>query len=420
MESAQIRQSMIRHSMIRHSMIFEAALALTILSFSSLVYAQESANPKAVATPKAELKSPKAAPLKTKTVESKVDTASPQKMSVNQTEPSQSMSSSKAKSNAENQAIEERIQNLLKQSKRKFEYGEAARYTHLKWSERMNKFSVGIMPIKNYSGIPIEERDESADYYDHGKLPAAINHLFYDLLTTSRQFELNQRQPDYWLQLSIEEYRLPFPYASNDEWWQTPSDTLDRAFTSAKPAQVKLSLKMIAGGRPLKQWKDAASMTISNCDLNTTPQALSSMNNQNQTIKDYLTTTPGQAFLSASNFLIMQATKRLTEEGDYAYVEKIIGDEIHLRRDNSHFKVGETLLVHFTDQSPDYSPFNKKQIKVIKATSGFAIAYPLNIRADHLNKGDFVKTNSHHSFESPGFRFNSTGQCAEVIVAQAE
>lgn len=408
------------------SIVYRTVYAIVIFSLSCLANAQESNNQKAVNPENAEKKQTAPAVLsvdgsQSKSVQSRPVQSKTEKPKSAQSKPAQmvhSPSPNNKKANAS--AIESKIQNLIKQNKRKFEYAEAAKYTHLKWSERINKYSVGLLPIQNYSGVPIEERDESPDYYDHGKLPIEINHLFYDLLATSRQFNIDQIKPDYWLQFSIEEYHLPFPYAANDKWWKTSRDTVDRAFISAKPATVKLSLKVIAGDRPFKQWRDAAMMTISSCDLNVTPQTLSSVNNQNQTLKDYLTTTPGQAILSASNFLIMHATKRLAEEGDYAYVEKIVGDEIHLWRENSHFKVGETLQVYYSDQSPDSSPFSKKQIKVIKAAPGFAIAYPVSIRADHLKVGDFVKTNSRPRFESPGFRFTSTGQCAEVIVAQAD
>ncbi|MCW8997757.1 MAG: hypothetical protein OQK04_03495, partial [Kangiellaceae bacterium] len=294
------------------SILYQTVYLIVILSFSLLANAQESTNSNSAGQEspnngKTQVNQPKSEQLDSANPNSKSEQIGP--------------SNSKNVHKPTNSAIESRIQNLLKQSKRSFEYSEAAKYTHLKWSERMNKYSVGLLPVLNYSGIPIEARDESTDYYDHGKLPVEINHLFRDTLTTSRQFNLNQRKPDYWLQLTIEEYHQPFPFAANDKWWQTARDTVDRAFTSAKPATVKLSLKVTAGERPFRQWKDAASMTISNCDLNTTPQALSSINNQNQILKDYLSTTPGQAFLSASNFLIIQTVKRLAEEVDYAHVE---------------------------------------------------------------------------------------------------
>ena len=109
---------------------------------------------------------------------------------------------------------------------RYLQYQQAANYTHLKWQNQIRpKVNLTLLPIKNYSGIPMEFRQESADYFYHGKLPGVLNDIVADAFRASRYFAINQDRADYRIELILDEYQLPFTYAPDDTWWQKLHDS---------------------------------------------------------------------------------------------------------------------------------------------------------------------------------------------------
>ena len=52
------------------------------------------------------------------------------------------------------------------------------------------------------------------------------------------------------------------------------------------------------------------------------------MNNRNEMTRIYLSTTPGQSFLAATNFLILKAIQRIHQQAPLAIVESRFGSEI--------------------------------------------------------------------------------------------
>ena len=146
----------------------------------------------------------------------------------------------------------ENASDILKLSKRSFQYHSAAEYTHIRWSSVNTKHRIMLLPIQNYTGVDIGSGVESWDYYEHGKIPEDSNKLLSALLLTSRKFVEDKRQPEYEVQFIIDQYDLPYQYAPDNDMWQKASDNLDRAFQSPMPASVTLTIKIESAKRAIK------------------------------------------------------------------------------------------------------------------------------------------------------------------------
>ncbi len=309
---------------------------------------------------------------------------------------------------------------LLEQSKRHFQYTQASQYTHVIWPTQAAGISVSLLPTINYSGIPIEHREADKDYFEHGKIPAQTFSLFADLLVASRYFNVTTNNAsEYQLQLSIEKYEHPYQYSPDDQWWQKASDNLERAFASRKPASVKLSLSLTRGHFPIKAWQDTVEMTLTQCDLNNKPQAATWVNNQNKLQNDYRHSTLGQAYIAASNFLIAKAIERLNQESQFATLTQIDGNELMLSAKKQNFIVGKKLAVYPKKQDGRISTTPAGQVQVIKSFGQKAIAYPVSLRADHLKLGDKIEIPTAIKPYPLKFQFESTGQCAPVVIAES-
>ncbi|WP_196140604.1 hypothetical protein [Aliikangiella sp. G2MR2-5] len=312
-----------------------------------------------------------------------------------------------------------KIKMLVEANKRYFEYLEASRLTHLQWPDNNLPVSVALLPIVNYSGIPIEKREASVDYFDYGKIPAEIHQLFADNLIASRFFSLDKTDPDYYIQLIIDEYRTVYPYSPDDKWWQKKRDEVDRAFTEAKPANIKLSVKLVSANKHIKPWVDSVKVRLSHCDLNSVPQPLTQMSNQNLALRNYLTTTTGQSFLAASNFLISKAIERVKAQPAFAKVVSKYGNEITILSEQHRFSPGDKLKLHYLNHDGQQIAKSFGEIMVIKSEGNESLTYPVSLRGDHIKVGDLVSfrsTSQHHSLPEPFFE--STGECAPVSVAQ--
>lgn len=298
------------------------------------------------------------------------------------------------------------------------EYQQAAKYSHLSWSEvSSEKVTLELSALKNFSGIPIEQREEKPKYYYHGKLPKIMDSIYQDAFLSSRFFSLVNQNADYKIELTLDHYKLPFNYDPEDQWWNKLYIKADRWLQKPPNTGIKLTLKMSSGKKPIKTWIKSVSMAMSNCDLNKHPQPQSYLANKNQVIRNYLSTTPGQTFLAATNFLILKAIQHIHQQPGLAKVEKVIGNQIHLYSPLLTFTNGEFLPVFYQDDKQVKSLFSTGQVEVIKAMQNHAIAYPINLRSDHIRVGDWIEMKDFPEYSNPISVFIAAKQCAPVITA---
>jgi hypothetical protein len=301
-----------------------------------------------------------------------------------------------------------------------YNFSEAAYYTHLKWTEKLqHKIKIKFAPLQNYSGIPLQSREEKAEYYNYGKLPTILNKIAEDAFIASRHFELATAEPDYTAQLIIEDYQLPYHYSPDDTWWQKLHDQTDRWVQKPKHAQIKMSLKLSSADKKIKPWLSSVTMSLSNCDLNQEPQAQTSYNNQEQTTRQYLSTTPGQTFMAATNYLLVKALQRLNSEPKLARVASKFGHEIHLKSEQAEFTQGDVLALFYSNPKNQKSQHAAGKIKVIHANQDHAIAYPLSLRADHIKVGDWVEVGNKSHLLMPESHYTISEQCAKVSSSSA-
>ncbi len=293
-----------------------------------------------------------------------------------------------------------------------------AQYTHLKWDSQVeNKIPVRLIPIKNFSGIPFEDRNEKADYYYHGKIPESVNLIAADLLLASRHFDVNQQTPDYTFEFTLDRYKLPFKYAPDDIWWQDLHDQTDRWLQSPGDSIVKLTLNISSKNKSIPSWSESTEMRLSNCYLNRFPQPSTFNQNSNTRIRKYLTTTPGQAFVAATNYLIMNAIEKLNQTQFIGQVERKLGQDIIITRNKGNFTMGEILNVYFNHAKTGVSRYSAGTIKIIQTMGRQAIAYPVNLRADHITINDKVGIKA-MKISRPDYHFQPVNQCEEQLASR--
>ncbi len=303
----------------------------------------------------------------------------------------------------------------------KLEYQQAAAFSHLNWLPVPGQpISIQVLPINNFSGIPLQLREEQVDYFNHGKIPQDVQWLFSDLVSASRYFRSEITNPDYRFQLSIEQYQLPFDYAPDDIWWKKLNANVDRWFATTRNARVKLSLRVTSATRRITPWTQSIETTLSYCDLNATSQPLTSKHNQNQTINQYVQTTPGQAFVAASNYLILQAVKFLNQKPEMARVIRNDQNEIFIESNGGAFVLGELLGLYYQQHARSLTALPAGQLQIIKTYENQAVAYPVNLRIDQIKAGDWVELSEIHPFVTPKSIFSAKNQCAQVSVAKAD
>lgn len=306
----------------------------------------------------------------------------------------------------------------------KLEYQQAANFSHLDWPLVPGQpIAIQILPIKNFSGIPLQFRQEKADYFNHGKIPLESDLLFSNLVNASHYFtaEATSNKPaDYRFQLTIEQYQLPFDYAPDDIWWKEQNANVDRWFANARNAKVKLSLRVSSASKHIADWSQSIETTLSNCDLNQHTQSLTSALNQNQTVRQYLQTTPGQAFLAASNYLILQAVQYINQKPALARVIRNDQNELLIKSNGGYFVTGELLGLYHQQQTETLSALPAGQVQIVKSFENQAIAYPVNLRIDQIKAGDWVEMGETYPFVIPKSIFSAQNHCARVSVAKAE
>jgi len=303
------------------------------------------------------------------------------------------------------------------------EHLQAARYTHLKWRETGRiKTPVKLLSIVNYSGIPIEAREEKADYFSYGKLPLAMNNIWQDVFIASRYFSPSEQQADYQMQLILDEYQLPYEFAADDHWWQKLHDQTDRWLQPAANSRVSLTLQISSGRRTIEPWTSSIQMSMTDCDLNQFPQPRTWRSNQDQLIKRYLSTTPGQTFLAAVNYLTLKAIQRLEQQPEQGRVSGKYGGEVYLTAEQARFTRGETVDLYYRDSQHSASAHAPVagQLKIIKTSPAKTVAYPVNLRSDHIKVGDYVEVSKSGDFHKPASVYQPTTKCAPVESAQID
>jgi len=306
------------------------------------------------------------------------------------------------------------------QNQRYFEYQQASTYTHLNWAETVSeKISLSLKPIINYSGIPIENREEKAEYFNYGKLPQIMNNIYLDAFAATRLFQPSlanslNKPSDYQVELIIDQFDLPFKYAADDHWWEKLHDQTDRWLKSPANAGIKLTIKITSGSKKIKPWIDSVKMVLSNCDLNAMPQPQTSGNNKNELTKLYLSTIPGQPSLAATNFLVYKTIQRLNQQPLLGNVVRKYQDQIYLSSQSANFSQGQVLDLFYNNVKTGKAEFCAGQVKVIKTFQNHATAFPISLRSDHITVGDWVEINNPVSFEHPPSTFVAAGSCADV------
>lgn len=299
---------------------------------------------------------------------------------------------------------------------------EAAQYTALQWQPNDKSLvKVRILPTLNYSGIPMEYREEQAEYFNHGKIPANVTQLFTDLLNSSHYFlALNDEEAsnpsEYELQLAIEKYQLPFTYQADDIWWQEINADVDRWLLTPQPSTIKLTLTLFDSHNKKQLLTKSITTTLSQCDLNAHVQSLTWQNNRDSTLNQFIKTTPGQSFIAASNFLILEAIHLIDPKRKQALVANTFENEIFILAENSHFKIGQQLDIYQKTPYQHASQLPIGQVQIVKTFANQAVAYPLNFRSDQLLKGDWLDVKNSKPFSAPLSHFLAKRQCSETPV----
>ncbi|MDQ7051049.1 MAG: hypothetical protein Q9M92_16565 [Enterobacterales bacterium] len=299
---------------------------------------------------------------------------------------------------------------------------DAAEYTSLQWlADSKSLVKVKILPTLNYSGIPMEHREEQADYFNHGKIPANVTQLFADLLNSSHYFfSINEKDntsvAEYEFQLTIEKYQLPFSYQADDIWWQEINGDVDRWMLTPKPSTIKLTLTMFNSYSKKQVLSKSITTTLSQCDLNAHVQRLTWHNNKDTVLNQFLQTTPGQSFIAASNFLILEAIHLIDPKRKQALVADKFENEIFILAEDTHFEVGQQLDIF--QQTPYYRPSQLPigQVEIVKTFANQAVAYPINFRSDQLAKGDWLDVKNSNPFKAPLVNYLAKNHCSKTPV----
>ena len=301
---------------------------------------------------------------------------------------------------------------------------QAANFTNMHWLEQpQSTINIQLLPLKNFSGIPMQKRFEKPDYYYHGKIPSDIQNLFFDLVIASRYFNPVSLESirknstfDYQFQLIIERYQLPFEYAPDDILWKELKADVDRWHVEPKNATVKLSLKISSGQRHLSPWFQSITMTLSDCDLNRQPQPLTENESANNIIREYVKTSPGQTFIAASNYLILQAIQHISQQQRMAQVISNEHNELFIKSKDSHFKIGEQLALYYKPTGETQSALPVGNIEIIKTYQTQAVAFPIDIRVDQIKPGDWVEISETHPYQPPKFSFEKKNSCTNIAM----
>ncbi len=301
----------------------------------------------------------------------------------------------------------------------KIEYQNAALYSAIGWQDTIEpSINVMLTPVKNYSGIPANAQQTQANYYEHGKMPQSLQSLFSDLVLSTRLLTIEPSEADIVMSLSINHYTHPLSYAPDDDWYQTLRDQVDRWGVTAKHATVSLSLKMTSKSHRFKPWISSVESTLSNCDLNAITHSLLPFNQSDKALQAYTQSTMGQAFVSASNYLLVQAVEKLNSMQKRARVVDNQHNELLLQTNHGRFVAGKSYPLFYQHQYPNLRRQPVGSVQIVKSMGQQAIAYPIDLRPDHIKIGDWVEVGLSAPLDKPKSRFQAKNKCATVTTAK--
>jgi len=313
------------------------------------------------------------------------------------------------------------------------EYQAAAPYTHIQIEPIPEPLtSIQLEPLQNRSGIAIGSTAEKHDYYNHGKLPAAINDLLHELVEQQGWLAVEEAA-QYRFTFTLLDYHLPLPYAPDDKWYQALHDQVDRWGLRAVNSEVMLRLTVAPNKTSFALapfWHRDIRVALSNCDLNRQPQPLVKLSGHSPSLDAYRHSLPGQALIAAVNYLTYQALLHLGQSESVATVVGKQNNALVLYSEHQALLVGDKLRVY-----PRLKAAEKHnqllQIKaqrplgevwIAESDRQLALAYPVNFRPDQARIGDSVRFNkSQRLAQQPKLQFvyKPTRQCASVVESVA-
>lgn len=298
----------------------------------------------------------------------------------------------------------------------KLEYQHAAKFSYLHWPQTvLEKLPINVKSMANFSGIPANADETKSEYYEHGKIPHSIDLLFTDLIRSSHFFAPTEVESDIQFELILNRYSHPFAYAPDDHWYKSLRDEVDRWNVTKKNASVSLSLRISHRDSRFKPWMRTIETVLSQCDLNQKSQPLGASLYHDDSLLAYSNSTVGQAFIAASNYLILRGMEHLNTAKQQAKVVGLAQNELQLFSTSNTFVVGEQYDLYFHESNHLSLPAGK--VQVVKTLGDQAVAYPVNLRVDHIKIGDWVEVGSRRRSVIPKHQFESKNQCATVSVA---
>jgi hypothetical protein len=309
----------------------------------------------------------------------------------------------------------------------KLAYQSASKFTHLQWFKEQNSLNtITLLPIINFSGIPIEELLEKSNYFTHDKKPSVINRLFEDLIYSSHYFEDNRvvknthkiAKSDYQFQLQINQYQPPIKDTSDDSWWNKKNNA-DRSLQSSVEAKISLTLKIKGYKKQLTPWSRTIETQLSICDVNRFSQPMSEYSHRNNRISKYSSSTMGQVFISASNFLILQAIHHLNKYNTLAHVASKFDNEILIVSEQHQFSIGQELYLYYNNEYSSQSVLPAGKVQIIKTYQNQAVAYPVDLNFNKIKEGDWIEVSQVKKFITPQSNFTHKKVCEKNRVNNA-
>ena len=292
------------------------------------------------------------------------------------------------------------------------EHQQAANYTHVKWPNNGgNQVKILRRVIINRSGVPLTSKTEQPQEFNHSSTPLPIDSLFESMLNASQYFLSSDLKSDYQLELIIDQYQLPFDYSAGETWWQSLTSKLDQLFSSARDARITLSMRLSSNKRHIPTWQRDISVSISECELNQSPQSLVFDPKRREELTSYARSTIGQSFIAASNFLILQAIEHINNNGTMARVDKVNQNDLLLVAQKSLFSLGEKLPLYHNNSYSNQTRLPVGSVQVIKTFENQALAYPIDLSIGSIKVGDWVKVNNSAIYLKPSSIFDPVTQC---------
>ncbi len=289
---------------------------------------------------------------------------------------------------------------------------DAASFTHLDWNHFMlQPVTVLLTPSINRSAIPFENKDDAADDFEHGTIPQSVDSLLASLINSSGYLATGDDSSDFLIQLEIKHYQSPHAYDVDTSWWQELIGGAKRMVVSGGDTKISIALELQSNRKYIRSWKKEIKVVFAECELNENPQPLINNTSNNKLLSNYLHSSTGQAFVAASNYLLLQAIHFINSNGSFANVEKITENQLLLVSENDSFSIGEKLPIYYTNTNLKPSRLPVGRVQIIKTFDNQALAYPINISAKAIKIGDWVRMGQIREYPIPQSKFIPVNNC---------